>query len=242
MISTRRLFLGTALSGALPLALDAQAFAQSVARGRDRDHVLDHIQRELASVLKGATAAGTVRGEHVRLVASNLRLLGTHAAARGMWISAERSLGRAIGERGLASVATDRLSDAASRQLRTELAREGITVTAEQLTGVFTYADAGARERAVARLHARGFAREVADVANALERLARHADASIGPAVLARVRAQAISEACRDLWWQMFILEATIIAMAATGVGAIAVAQLAMALLFLGYYYNLMGC
>ncbi|MGH9349968.1 MAG: hypothetical protein ACRD26_22170 [Vicinamibacterales bacterium] len=242
MISTRRLFLGTALGGALPLALDVQAFAQSAARGPDRDHVLDHIQRELASVLKGSTAAGTVRGEHVRLVASNLRLLGAHASARGIWIAAERHLGRAIRERGLASAATDTLSDATGRQLRADLARAGINMTAEQLARVLTPTDAGARERAVAQLHARGFARQITDIGEALERLARHADATIGPAVLARVSAQALSDACRDLWWQIFILQASIIAMAATGVGAIAIAQLAMALLFLDYYYSLMGC
>lgn len=240
MVSTRRLFIGTALTGAVPLALNLRVPAQAGAA--PRDHVFDHIGRELARAIKLSKEAGAVRGEQVRHVASTLRLFEAHAAAVGLSSSTDRRLGRIIADRGVGAVVVEGLTDERVREIRAEIARAGIIVSAEELAKPTVLADAGALERAVARVHERGVTREIAGVAAVLDRLAASADLNgVAPGVLlARNRAQWNSEACRDLWWNMYILEASAIAVGA--VAPIAAAQLLLALIFLQYYYSLMGC
>lgn len=239
MVPTRRFFLRGTAAAALPVLFDRHLIANASAAPAGQDVVLEHIGRELASAAATARASNSVRGEQLRIVAANLRLLAAHGESRGFWTAAGRNLSRAVDDRGTAGAASLELPSRAIDRLRESLSAAGLPVSSDELARALYPSDTAARERAVAAVHDAGVQRSLVTTAAAIAALAVDADSRlIGGIVPAAARRQAYDAGCYNLWLNMQVLAVVLIAAAGTP----AAPELAMALLFLQMYYHLVGC
>jgi hypothetical protein len=238
METSRRLFLGSTLAAAMPVTINWSAIASVPEAASARDIVLDHVGRELAATFNACRSTGTVRGEHLRTVAANLRLLSSHARETGSASRADAVVMSRIRQRGRAAVAAERPAATIMTRLHRDVAALGVTVTSDEFRRALSSDDIAGRERTLEYVQRRGTAELLADVAAALERTAHGADSSGHGIALARARQ--IEEACWQMSWQLLMLETTALAMALAA--PYAAAQIAAAALFLRFYMSLYGC
>jgi len=108
----RRRFLRLGLGCAVPLAFGGVVRAAGeglpeVAAQAAGDPVLEHVGQELLRVYHVMRGPVGIKGEHVRVLATNLDLLGAHLNERKLGARADSALRRRLHERGPEAVARD---------------------------------------------------------------------------------------------------------------------------------------
>jgi hypothetical protein len=229
----RRAFLGTAALAlpALSQILNAQTSAGKVDGAKDS--VTKQVERELAATIKRAEVQ--VRGEHLRAVAANLRILHVHYTATGVWVSADKSFARLIARKGgtanLALAGPDKSAkaqvDAAIRALGVQIPHHR-SIDTQALTAAFE------------ALQKDGYAKTIAGLATNLDRFAAVLDDEPQrPIVVAALR-QAYDQICQEIYWNMVIADASCLSMSI--INPIIGGQLCILAYFLHHYYTLNGC
>ena len=195
METSRRLFLGSSLAAAVPLTLDWQTFAQSARPRRGDARVLDHVARELAAVHARVMRTKAGKGEDVRVVAANIRLLVSADASLDAQLAAALDV---IRQRGQEAFIADPLPQSAAAALQRELRRYGV---GRDLPS-FTDLSPELRRKAFTTLSAQGASKVLLAAAAQLD----IASAALDNTRDGIARVQLTGSACCDLYWNYWTM------------------------------------